>query len=85
MGIYEINETGTRLEKLKALADILARAIDSVKYQKDLPPLTKQYREVIREIEEIEGTGEDDEITQIIRQREADGKSGAVRKNRAAV
>ena len=83
--IANINEDGTRLEKLKALADILATAIDGVKYQKDLPPLVKQYREVIREIEEIEGTETEDGIEEIIKQRKADGKPGAVRKGRAEV
>lgn len=46
--------------------------------------MAKQYRETIREIEEIEGVSADgDEISEILTNREADGKPGAVRKNRA--
>ena len=77
---------GDRLEKLKALAELLAEKMDEVKYVKDLPPLAKQYRETIREIEEIEGNvNETDEITEILRSRENNGKSGAIRKNKSAV
>ena len=83
--MLEANE-GDRLEKLKALAELLAEKMDEVKYVKDLPPLAKQYRETIREIEEIEGNvNEADEITEILRSRENNGKSGAVRKNKSAV
>lgn len=83
--MLEANE-GDRLEKLKALAELLAEKMDEVKYIKDLPPLAKQYRETIREIEEIEGNvNEADEITEILRSRENNGKSGAVRKNKSAV
>lgn len=48
--------------------------------------LARQYREVIREIDEIEG-GEDtdDEIGQIIEKRKTDGRAGAVRKDRAKI
>lgn len=83
--MLEANE-GDRLEKLKALAELLAEKMDEVKYIKDLPPLAKQYRETIREIEEIEGNvNETDEITEILRSRENNGKSGAIRKNKSAV
>lgn len=83
--MLEAND-GDRLEKLKALAELLAEKMDEVKYIKDLPPLAKQYRETIREIEEIEGNvNEADEITEILRSRENNGKSGAVRKNKSAV
>ena len=81
MGMTEANY-GDRLEKLKALAELLAEKMDEVKYIKDLPPLAKQYRETIREIESIEGgTGSDDEISQILSSR--DGMSDSVRKNRS--
>lgn len=83
--MIEANQ-GERIEKLKALAELLAEKMDEVKYIKDLPPLAKQYRETIREIEEIEGNvNEADEITEILRSRENNGKSGAVRKNKSAV
>lgn len=84
MTISEANRTEDRLGKLKALAELLAEQMDKVEYSKDLPPLAKQYRETIREIEELDGSEkETDEIGEILSGREADGKPGAVRKNRS--
>ncbi len=72
-----------RLVKLKDLEDRLLAMMDEAD-EKTLPALARQYRETIREIEEIEGTGNnDDEISEILAERAADGKSGAVRKNRS--
>lgn len=82
--------SGSRADQLKTLARELAQSID-LAYQdpdgiKTLASLAKQYRETIAEIEELEGTGEsDDEIGEILQERAADGKSGAVRKNRAKI
>lgn len=81
----EVNDTN-RLEKLKALSELLAEKMDEVEYIKDLPPLAKQYRETIREIEEIEGNVDTtDEISEILHSREVNGKSGTVRANKSAV
>lgn len=81
-----ITARGTRLEQLKQLARVLAAGIDTCKDCRALPQLTKQYRETIREIEEIEGAADDtDEISEILAQRESDGKPGAVRAHRAGV
>lgn len=81
-----ITVRGTRLEQLKQLAKVLASGIDACKDCRALPQLTKQYRETIREIEEIEGADHDtDEIGEILAQRENDGKPGAVRTYRAGV
>ncbi len=75
-----------RLDRLVELRDILKTAITECESKRDLASLSRQYRETIREIEEIEGgVREDDEIGQILAERGADGKSGAVRKNRAKV
>lgn len=83
MEMIEAN-AGDRLEKLKALAELLAEKMDEVKYIKDLPPLAKQYRETIREIDELEGgAGSDDEISEILSSR--DGMSDSVRKNRSGL
>lgn len=72
-----------RLEKLKQLEDMLVVAMNSCDL-KSLAPIAKQYRDTIREIEEIEGGESDgDEIGSLLESREADGKSGAVRPNRA--
>lgn len=74
---------GTRLEQLKVLAAILAKQIDNPGEKDNVSQLAKQYRETIREIEEIEGVTDDgDQIAEILSEREADGKSGAVRKSR---
>ena len=81
------NKRGSRLEKLKTLADKLAALIDRADTDADdarqLATLAKQYRETIKEIEEIEGSNEEtDEIGAILSERASDGKPGAVRKNR---
>lgn len=75
-----------RLVQLKELLLIISRAIDSEPGARDLAQLCKQYRDTIKEIDEIEGNvKEDDEISEILGKRDAAGKSKPVRKNRAAV
>lgn len=75
---------GTRLEQLKELLHILAEAIDGKPGARDLSQLSKQYRETLAEIEEIEGAVEEnDEIGNILSGRAFDGKPGAVRKSRS--
>lgn len=79
-------KSGSRLEKLKTLAAILAKQIDKPGEKDNVSQLAKQYRETIREIEEIEGVKDDgDEIAEILAGRAADGKPGAVRKDRTAI
>ena len=69
----------TRLEKLKRLEAILAAGIRECEVDK-LASLARQYRETIREIEEIEGQADNgDNISKILSRRESDGKPGAVR------
>lgn len=86
MSIAEANRNENRLGKLKALAELLAEEMDKVKYSKDLPPLAKQYRETIREIEELDGGAkEEDELSDLLKARDLDGKSRAVRKNKAEI
>lgn len=81
-----ITARGTLLEKLKQLAKVLATNIDGCDDPKNLPQLAKQYRETIREIEEIEGAADNgDEVSEILAERQSDGKPGAVRKNRTGV
>ena len=73
-----------RLTQLKALLEVLAAEIDDKPGARDLAQLAKQYRETLKEIEEIEGAEPtNDEISEILSERAADGKPGAVRKNRA--
>lgn len=86
MKMKTVTSKGKRLDKLKELAKILATNIDECADVRALPQLAKQYRDTVREIEEIEGMDNSgDEIGEILAQRAADGKPGAVRKNRAAV
>lgn len=68
-----------RLTQLKELLKVLAAEIDDEPGARDLASLIKQYRETLSEIEELEGVDEDDEISDLLAKREADGKPGAVR------
>jgi hypothetical protein len=73
-----------RLEQLRELLLILAREIDDGPGARDMASLVKQYRETIKEIEEIEGSEQqDDEITKLL--GDSDGVPGPVRKNNAEV
>lgn len=74
-----------RLEKLKELEkdlyDLMKRA-----NSRSIAPLARQYREVLREIEEIEGAeAHNDEIGEILSRRDTDGKPGAVRQNLSGI
>ena len=76
----------SRLERLIDLRDRLEQAIEQCESMRDLAALSRQYRETIKEIEELEGSKDTtDEISAILAQREADGESNSVRKNRAKV
>ena len=70
---------GTRLEKLKWLVAKLEHDMALCEI-KELAALARQYREALKEIEEIEGAEQnDDDISEILSERAAAGKSGAVR------
>ena len=69
-----------RLTQLKSLLEVLADAIDLRPGARDLAQLSRQYRETLKEIEEIEGAeAHNDEIGEILSRRDTDGKPGAVR------
>lgn len=80
-----VASNGNRLEQLENLALILAKQIDlclegDSDGAKNMPQLSKQYRETIKEIEEIKGMEKDnDEIGKILSKRKVDGKPDAVR------
>lgn len=75
---------GDRLEQLQILASTLAKAIRGCQDEKALAPLAKQYRETIKELDELRGSSnDDDEIGKILGFRADHGKPGAIRKNRA--
>ena len=69
----------TRLDKLKLLEGKLREALTKAE-TKEVAALARQYRETLKEIEEIEGSERnDDDISEILSERAAAGKSGAVR------
>lgn len=72
----------TRLDKLKRLENEIYELMQKAN-SRTYSSLAKQYRETIKEIEEIEGGENEDEIADILNSREADGKSRAVRPNRS--
>lgn len=72
------------MEKLKELEQDILTMMKKAN-SRTYASLAKQYRETIREIEEIEGTDGEDEIEKLLQGRESDGKAGAVRKDRSKV
>ena len=73
----------TRLEKLKRLEDEIYSLMQKAN-TRTYSSLARQYRETIKEIEEIEGTDNgEDEIADILQSRSADGKPRAVRPDRS--
>lgn len=74
----------TRLEKLKEL-EMELKSLMSKANSRSYAALCRQYRETIREIEEIEGTDNgEDEIAKLLNGR-VDGLPGAVRKDRSKI
>ena len=74
-----------RLEKLKALEAKLYVAMETAG-NKEIAAIAKQYRETVKEIEEIEGEKHaDNDIANILRDRKSAGRAGSVRKGRAGV
>ena len=80
--IKEITEKWDRLSSLKALAVSLAESLDEPDGSHSKAQLARQYRETLREIDELEETNGDDEIAAIIgrsddRKPDADEARGA--------
>ena len=66
-----------RLIKLKLLQDKLELSLETCE-DKSLAAIARQYRETMREIEELEGAdGNDDGIAEILSARKADGEPTA--------
>lgn len=56
-----------RLQRLINLRDTLSEAIEDCESKRDLAALAKQYRETLKEIEEIEGENHgEDEIEKLL-------------------
>lgn len=74
-----------RLEKLKKLESFLVGLLQDAD-MKSVASIAKQYRETLAEIEALEGNvKQDDEIGELLKSRQANGKSNAVRKDRSAL
>ena len=72
-----IDPKDSRLQQLRDLMEIVANKINSDPGARDLAGLAKQYREILREIEEIEESEpKDDEIAKLLG---GDGVPGSVR------
>ena len=69
-----------RLSRLIELREKLYSAIAECESKRDLAALSRQYRETLREIDEIEGgPKEDDELGALLAQRQSDGRPSSVR------
>ena len=74
-----------RLEKLKKLESFLVGLLQDAD-MKSVASIAKQYRETLAEIEALEGNvKQDDEIGELLKSRQANGKSNAVRKDRTTL
>lgn len=74
-----------RLTKLKELEAFLYSIMQGADVR-SVAAIAKQYRETIKEIEEIEGTDSpDDEISRVLAEVEADGQPRTIRESRSDV
>ena len=77
---------GDRLETLQLLAGMLAKRLDQGVDDKSLASVAKQYRDTLREIDELKNAkgGGDEEIDELMQARAAKGRPGAVRERRSS-
>lgn len=66
---------GSRLEQLENLALLLAEQMDSDIEPRVVAPIARQYRETIKEIDELRNLEDDDDELEKIRQRRTARKS----------
>ena len=71
MGMSAVTDTGDRAAQLRELARTLALWMDSCESARDMASLARQYRETIRELEDIGGIDAEDGLAQIISRRAA--------------
>lgn len=68
--MVEITTNGTRLEQLKALALVIAARIDDGEDSHSMAQLSRQYRETLKEISELESDDDNsDPIAAILASR----------------
>jgi hypothetical protein len=68
-----------RLAKLKKLEKQLRNLLDRCEDDKAVAGIARQYRETLRDIDEIEGSQDNDEVAGILQKRADNGAAGAVR------
>lgn len=66
--LKELTGSG-RLEQLTALRDKLASAIDDCESKRDLAALSRQYRDVLKEIEELTMFNKETEVDRILSEK----------------
>ena len=65
--MHEVTESGSRLDKLRSLALVIADAIDDGDENHSMAQLARQYRETIAEISVLEELQDDgDELGEIL-------------------
>jgi len=69
MGMVHVTDKGTRYEQLRELAHDIAVWMDGCESPRDMASLARQYRETIREIDEIGGPDDSDGLAEIIGRR----------------
>lgn len=74
LNMVEITRDGTRIEQLKALALVIAERIDNGGDSHSMAQLSRQYRETLKEISELESDDDNsDPIAGILASRD-DGR-----------
>ncbi len=80
--IYTRTKNDTRYDRLIELRNTLETAIGEFESMRDLAALSRQYRETLKEIDELEGAEPtNDGIAEILTARKADGITATVRKD----
>lgn len=74
-----VTRRGSRKETLDNLALQIASKMDKCESDAVYSQLARQYRETLKAIDELDIEDEDDAVTKIIEERQADGKSVRVR------
>lgn len=69
--LSKIADDGDELETLRALRHKIADTIDTSKSGRDIAALSKQLREIITRISDLEAREETDEISQIVKGKAA--------------
>lgn len=75
--LSESAASGSRLQALRDLRDLLARSIDECESMRDLAALTNRFQSVLAEIDELSPAEEKGDIVDEIAKRRSARRSGA--------